>query len=271
MLRQTYTRGKQKRAELWYQLESFFEALKTDDCAFLSMNWDTVIEEGLIRNQSAKFFDYGCDARAAQFKEGKLVPRLMAGDKATVIKMHGSTNWLYCDACRTTYWVPPGGSLQVADVLLKDSDWGVIYRLTGAKSKQKKQPICPLCGAKALGTRFATFSYRKALEFPMFERSWLSAERLLRKAENWIFVGYSLPAADYQFKHLLKQVQLSRKEKPNIILVSGGGMQAENTLRSYQKFFGPKISSRNGSFFDEGLDEDALTLLGKIGALERSD
>jgi hypothetical protein len=44
----------------------------------------------------------------------------------------------------------------------------------------------------------------------MFERSWLSAERLLRQAKKWVFIGYSLPAADYEFKHLLKRVQLSR-------------------------------------------------------------
>ena len=33
----------------------------------------------------------------------------------------------------------------------------------------------------------------------MFQKSWFSAERLLRNAKNWIFIGYSLPAADFEF------------------------------------------------------------------------
>ena len=50
----------------------------------------------------------------------------------------------------------------------------------------------------------------------MYDQSWQTAERLLREAKNWIFIGYSLPAADYEFKLLLKRVQLSRKAKPNL-------------------------------------------------------
>ena len=36
----------------------------------------------------------------------------------------------------------------------------------------------------------------------MFQKSWFSAEKLLLAAENWIFISYSLPAADFEFKYL---------------------------------------------------------------------
>lgn len=98
----------------------------------------------------------------------------------------------------------------------------------------------------------------------MHERSWDSAEQLLRTANNWIFVGYSLPAADYEFKLLLKRVQLSRRIAPSIVLITGGGTSAANeTKSSYQKFFGPGV----GNIFVEGLDADASHYLQTIGAL----
>ncbi len=33
-------------------------------------------------------------------------------------------------------------------------------------------------------------TYRKALDFPMFQHSWYSAEKALRSAGRWIFIGY---------------------------------------------------------------------------------
>jgi hypothetical protein len=53
-----------------------------------------------------------------------------------------------------------------------------------------------ICTDVPLTMRIATFSFLKALDFPMFEKSWLSAERLLRQAKKWNLIGYSLPAAD---------------------------------------------------------------------------
>ena len=41
-------------------------------------------------------------------------------------------------------------------------------------------------------------------------KTWFDAEDLLREAKNWVFVGYSLPEADYEFKYLLKRIELSK-------------------------------------------------------------
>jgi hypothetical protein len=81
---------------------------------------------------------------------------------------------------------------------------------------------CLTCTDVPLTTRIATFSYLKALDFSMFDKSWFSAERLLRQAKKWIFIGYSLPAADYEFKHQLKRVQLSRLSPPEFVVITKG-------------------------------------------------
>ena len=104
---------------------------------------------------------------------------------------------------------------------------------------------CPPCGASALATRFATF------DFPMYNRSWLTAAQLLREARTWVFIGYSLPAADYEFKYLLKHVQLTRQVPPELVLITGG-TGAASTQENYQKFFGPKTRKSGGNYFQNG-------------------
>jgi hypothetical protein len=111
-----------------------------------------------------------------------------------------------------------------------------------------------------LGTRIATFSYRKALDFPMFQKSWLAAEELLRSASKWVSIGYSLPAADYEFKYLLKRTQLARKHQPEILVVSGGMSDGVRlTHANYRKFFGRSIS--NEGFFGLGLNDEVIAAI----------
>jgi hypothetical protein len=105
----------------------------------------------------------------------------------------------------------------------------------------------------SLGTRFATFSYRKALDFPMHAASWRTAEEYLKSARDWIFFGYSMPAADFEFKYLLKRVQLSEQVRPRI------------TVMRFTKFFGNVAKER--SYFAGGLDRKAIGHLRKIGVL----
>src|SRR5665213_2033172 len=51
MLDQTYNRRSKRPDKIWDALEDFFSTVRADRCAFLSMNWDTVIERGLARTQ----------------------------------------------------------------------------------------------------------------------------------------------------------------------------------------------------------------------------
>jgi hypothetical protein len=175
------------------------------------------------------------------------------GTKVPIIKMHGSVNWLYCDNCRRLFWMQPDETYKVAGQLLSSEDWN---RIDPASHHSSDRWHCGRCGADSLGTRFATFSYRKALDFPMFQKSWFSAERLLRNAKHWIFIGYSLPAADFEFKYLLKRVQLSRRDPPNFAVVSGGDL-SDRAYQHYQHFFGREIK-KGKNFFGHGLERRAL-------------
>lgn len=227
MLRIAYDEGAKGGGSDWALLQDLLGKVDLSTSAFLSLNWDTVIEAGLKAGQGVSEIDYACGAIAADFASSSAIQLRSArasGPTARVLKPHGSINWMYCDCCSRMFWFDPKEIDRVAARLFKPSDGAVVKTLTklampAAFSKAK----CPECRAEALGTRFATFSYRKALDFPMHLATWREAERQLRCARNWIFIGYSLPAADFEFKFLLKRVQLSRPDPPQITLITSGG------------------------------------------------
>lgn len=229
------------------------------------MNWDVVIERGMKAAHKASTFDYGCDAVPMKVVDSTLKPVARSKVEPLILKPHGSINWLYCDACRRLFSTPPeqAQTEAVARQLFRTSDW-----TRAGVSGHSGKATCPLCESDALGTRFATFSYRKALDFPMHSRTWQTTERLLYDAKNWVFIGYSLPGADYEFKHLLKRVQLTRTSPPNIVLVTGGTpATADATRANYQRFFGPRLKPASPRVFLEGLDDNALKGLKTLGCL----
>jgi hypothetical protein len=247
----------------WRKLDRFFRKIDAESDAFISMNWDTVIENRLKELRFIDSFNYGCGAVAAEFPPSGHAIRRRSQKKSApefnLVKMHGSVNWLYCDSCRQLFWFSPADTLKVAKQLITPKeaddlklDWaGECCRWT-----------CPDCGI-ALTTRVATFSFLKALNFPMFERSWLTAEKYLRRSEKWVFIGYSLPPADYEFKHLLKRVQLSRTTPPQFAVVTGGKDDdaIERAYRNYQGYFGRSIKrgrQAGKNFFEHGLDAEAI-------------
>ncbi len=264
MLSQAYVRKQRVPDAGWNALEELFGRFRTDITAVLSLNWDTVIERGLARAQKIRRVDYGCHASAVTFDGNRIVERPLDGDILHILKPHGSVNWLYCDACRETFWLPPSDTDKVAQTLFRKDDWARLPKPRTSRLPAMRSPACPHCETKSLGTRFATFSYRKALDFPMHSASWRTAEHYLKGAADWVFIGYSMPAADFEFKHLLKRVQLTEGDRPDITVITGG-RDGEATIDRFKKFFGDVKGKRY--FFENGLDTSALRHLETIKVL----
>ncbi|HZR63574.1 MAG TPA: hypothetical protein VFA85_00405 [Terriglobales bacterium] len=290
MLDQKYRVGRSKKGPDWWRLDDFFSRISDKKFGFVSMNWDTVIERKLELIREDLVVDYGCDALPAaipdppnfddfrsskkfikKLKEGQVIAlatRTRHGHSfergVPVIKIHGSANWLYCDNCRRLFWFHPDQCNRIADQLIKEDDLRRITRYTTKATasiledvRRRPEVYCTCANNVPLGTRIATFSYRKALEFPMFQKSWFAAEELLRSAKRWIFIGYSLPPADFEFKYLLKRTQLSMPTTPEFIVVSGGRPRdMRRTYDNYQKFFGRTI--KKSRFFSSGLTREAM-------------
>jgi hypothetical protein len=261
MLEEHYAAAAIDKNPDWNLLDRFFRRIDLDRAAFVSINWDTVIERRLSETRGIFAFDYGCGALAARIPDEGLdgcvetVRPMPNAPRAKIIKMHGSVNWLYCDNCRRLYWFPTHQAQPVARQLISEEE----AQLLGFPESCWSAWKCPQCVEVRLTTRVATFSLLKALDFPMFQKSWSSAERLLRESKKWVFIGYSLPLADFEFKYLLKRVQLARSSPEFVVITGGTPEQADATYRNYQRFFGRSIR-RRFNFFDQGLSSDAVQL-----------
>ncbi|HKW65199.1 MAG TPA: hypothetical protein VJN89_21780 [Candidatus Acidoferrum sp.] len=293
MLDQRYRAARKAKGPAWWKLDNLFSEIDPRRSGFISMNWDTVIERKLSAICGNPSIDYCCDALAAWVPElpdestfpstkaflrevfkGQTISiaalpinRREAESGTAVVKIHGSANWLYCDNCRHLFWFHPDESHRIANQLIRDDDVSRMRPFLRPKFRYAPETTddlevqpkikCLCSDSVALGTRIATFSYTKALDFPMFQKSWFAAEELLRAAKRWVFIGYSLPPADYEFKYLLKRTQLSRLTEPEFVIISGGKKpDVRKTYENYQRFFGRSVSKT--CFFGSGLSSEAI-------------
>jgi hypothetical protein len=88
--------------------------------------------------------------------------------------------------------------------------------------------------------------------------------RLLREAKTWIFIGYSMPAADFEFKNLPNMSSCLGSSRQKSILFTGGS-GAKETHQKYQKFFGPQLGTSSASYLNKGLTVKPLRTLRRQG------
>jgi NAD-dependent SIR2 family protein deacetylase len=259
MLNKAYLDGKRNPSPERALLLDFLRGIDVKKHQFVSLNWDLVIE-GCLEELRAPFPPYYSreigPVRLDQ--HGQLLRSNPDPDGLTIAKMHGSINWLYCDCCRRAYWVRAADVARLAIQVLKSNEVEELY-----PRRVFPRLLCPSCEMD-LGVRLATFSYQKSLKVPIFESAWLEAEKTLRRATKWVFIGYSLPAADFEFKYLLKRVALSRRIHPQIVVVTKepdrtcsqgpAGPQRAGSVLTYQRFFG----SRDIDIHPNGLTRETV-------------
>jgi hypothetical protein len=229
-------------------LEDRLELLQEGRIGFVVLNWDIVLERHL-----ENFGDIGIDycIEASPWIGGTDCSSL----KAKIAKVHGSSNWVYCDNCRHIFFdryrklsLKIKAGLNKADLRLFDEAFTKKAYHENIETASTERN-CRDCGC-AVGPHIATFSFKKSFRTYAFVNSWFAAEKILAAASKWIFVGYSLPAADYEFKHLLKICHLrfakGKSPEKQIEVVLHNDETAE---KNYRRIFG----SRDISFFQQGL------------------
>jgi len=182
------------------------ELQKKTALSLVCINWDIVLEKHLRRLPAA--FDYGTAVEPLE-----PYGPLHAAGTVPLLKLHGSTNWVYCDSCRRLFAsvLEEGKSALHRSVFLEGDDFylmGLKKLSAQLKKIQNDNRDCPKCHA-TLTARVGTFSYRKDYAIQQFQTTWQQAHAVLRDSAVWLFVGYSMPEADFEFRHLLKSAELS--------------------------------------------------------------
>lgn len=222
-------------------VEMLLEILIKKNCStnFVVLNWDTVLEKYLKKISPGQDIDYCAEGRTFNAEE-----TIISGNKINVIKIHGSCNWLYCDNCRSLFYdmhdtvpiIKRAGFMKEDFMLLKAFSMEYGYK------RQHYPENCRVCG-DCISAHIATFSYRKSFRANSFPSIWNKAETVLSDSDKWVFIGYSLPESDYEFKHLLKIAELKldhlQKHRLKIDIVL---LNSDSSTRKYEKFFGKKLN-----------------------------
>ena len=189
------------------------ELSKTHDLALITSNWDAEVESSLEGLQIP--FMYGDENGSAAESATPF--------QISVLKLHGCISRAYCDCCRDVIRLRGmSDPVKRLGLLLHQKDFELFdgseepARLLTQRQRNhfnSKARACPRCGAP-LSLRVGTFSYRKDLN--TLYSIWDNARDSLKLAEKWLLVGYSLPEADIEIRHLLKAAQLARRDSSRL-------------------------------------------------------
>ncbi|MFA5872621.1 MAG: hypothetical protein WC832_01530 [Anaerolineales bacterium] len=241
-------------------IERLLRHYQNDDCSFVVMNWDIVLEKHLQSINTNRKINYITPSHDWDNHE-----RGNSEEGIKICKMHGSSNWAYCENCKTLFYLLDEKLSLHKKVGLVKSD----FRLFDEKFTDKhfddsiglspSEKQCRICN-NSLATHIATFSYRKSFRTAAYPAIWLEAENILANATKWIFVGYSLPEADFEIKHLIKSSELRLKHKKISRDIDVVIYHDTNTKNKFEKFFGVG----NVKIFDEGLSNYVSLFKGDI-------
>jgi hypothetical protein len=171
-----------------------------------------------------------------------------------VWKLHGSGNWGYCDVCRSLITSEIGLGKVAARFgwLLEPEDFKLFpggQKIARNLNTQFRE--CVSCGGR-VAARVATFSYRKHLDVPFFQSIWDEARGSLQRADRWLFIGYSVPEADVEIRHLLKTAELAHPDPPHLAIIRHGATRPhidvvlkgdEAAAERYERLFGKSIAT----------------------------
>lgn len=182
--------------------QAFFGYLKKhrtiEPPTIITTNWDTLIESY-------------CNKYSVDYSYGFLQPYTSDSIKHTaknydllLLKIHGSANWLRCLNC---------GSISIFE---KNHAATSLF-------EDNRTEKCPVCGHEktahgaSMQPELITPTMMKSLSNQLYTNLWSSAAQELRDATHIIFVGYSLPIADFEFRYML-QKSVTSSAKIDVIL-----------------------------------------------------
>ena len=187
---------------------------KLDTVSIITTNWDTILDNNIYRiinsdeiPEGHKFsgvLDYCCYISSLDENDNKIKPGMYALGKGRynvkLLKLHGSLNWLQCPKCSRLF--------------VK-----LYTNYLGGYVTPKK--YCRHCeknfGTKnddtnKLFTNIITPTFLKNLNNVQNKLVWQNAAIELSEASKVVFIGYSLPQADFEFKQVLSRMIRSNAE-----------------------------------------------------------
>lgn len=172
-----------------YQKVVAFLSKNIQNITIISTNWDTIWEGYLRKNGINYDLCLSNKYYAFDSQKGNKMPRQKVVD---LIKLHGSINWFKCLDCGglSIMGKRPYGRYLFDD---SSSEECLICKKTSRDDSVLIQP------------EIITPTMIKSIDNQLYKNLWKSASYALMNADKIIFLGYSFPLADYEFRMLLQK------------------------------------------------------------------
>jgi hypothetical protein len=214
-----------------------------DTVSVISTNWDILLDnsiKSIIDREERPMGVVDYCSRISSFNkyDESVKPGLevlaKGGYNVKLIKLHGSLNWLTCPRCSRIY--------------VAFNDKIAINQYTDKKRCRHCTNNFGSHKSHILHSNMIMPTFLKNLDSTQYKVLWRAAETEIAEADRLVFIGYSLPNADFEMRQLLSRMTRSNAK---IEVVDYGKQQSKSIKelkRKYKIFFG----SRESKFFFEG-------------------
>ena len=226
---------------------------KVDPIAVISTNWDILLDNSIHNNidfpNNDCVVDYCCYVSSYDKHDNSIKPGLevlgRGGFNVKLLKLHGSLNWLQCPRCQRIY--------------IKFNTKIAMNPFTDIN-----KPSCRHCDSNfgiqsdshSLTSNLIMPTFLKDFSNPQYKIIWQNAGIELSEAKKIIFIGYSLPASDFEMRQLLSRMvgQDTEIEVVDYKSNKDDGANFNAVIGRYKQFFGREIFSH-----DKGTKDYILT------------
>ena len=150
------------------------------------------------------------------------------GYNIKLLKLHGSMNWFQCPMCQRMY-VRFGEEIE-------------IMKAAYCRHCRKNYGMSEINSIK-LQSNLLLPTYLKNLSNIQIKLVWQNAAIELSEATRIVFIGYSLPSADFEIRQLLARMIRPDAEIQVVLYPDNPHVEAE--AERYRNFFGSRISEQD--------------------------
>ncbi|MBE9584626.1 hypothetical protein IM792_09230 [Mucilaginibacter sp. JRF] len=218
---------------------------KVDLISVISTNWDILLDNSIKNYINHNFLnqavvDYCCHISSYEKNDETILPGLemlgKGGFNVKLIKLHGSLNWLQCPNCHRLY-------------VKFDEKIGMQSFNTPSNCRHCDTNFEP-SEAHQLVSNSIMPTFIKDFSNPQYKVIWQNAAIEISEASKIVFIGYSLPYADFEMRQMLSRM-VRRNAKIEVVSYgkSSRDQQVKELIKRYQVFFGNRF---NGKVFSKG-------------------
>lgn len=220
----------------------------------ISLNYDVIVDNAMFRlsdnYKQMRPPDYGVN-----FSTQRFLDFCRNGTFGSLLKIHGSLNWMYCEKCkRLDLYISKG--MRTSKALAELYDFvpsNDAYSCRGTTCRN--QPNCDGFVSPIL----ITPTYVKDYKNRHIKRVWKNAEKAMKIADRAIIIGYSLPTDDVEIALLFKRgLDHLPPERITVVEYVPGDefkppeqrkkIGCHPTGRRFRSLFGPKIDWHTTGF-----------------------